>query len=817
MALERRFPQLRSLSLLLPSKETLPGKSGARGSAALSLPSASPSALLFPSLGTRRRRHAHPGLHPGLLPGAVGGSGCPSPASPWRGQGGSARHRALPAPEVSPWQEAAAFQCRLPRGSNGPDGSSLAWRSSTRCHIPARRRDAHVAPGKPSVLVMLSAPLLPPFAPLSPLSPLFSPFPHLSPLLLAWSCRWVGAVPPGPAIPSCMVDPCPTSLPLRLRSRCHLPVRSPASSLLRGPDPLLFPSFPALSLLFASPRLQIRVRVIEGRQLPGVNIKPVVKVTAAGQTRRTRIRKGNSPFFDETFFFNVFESPAELFDAPIFITVGFGSPQHAFLRKWLLLSDPEDFSAGAKGYLKVSLFVLGPGDEAPVSTGRPCPRHLPAAPLLCHGRTFARRAKGTTRLQWGFLVAAPLLLTAASGLPQGRGRRVPGPAARGAADQAGGACGAEGGGHPRRGRRARGGSGGQRPGRRARGRSRGAVASPRPLSQKYLRRRKYCLFAAFYSATMLQDVDDAVQFEVSMGNYGNKFDTTCLPLASTTQYSRAVFDGCHYYYLPWGNVKPVVVLSSYWEDISYRMDAQNLLQHAAERLVGPAAPALPLPINGPRGALPAREPRRVPDAGVCAPRRQQLPDVAGRPSSTQLDQQLHRLRGAHLERVLRAALRLKHEEGAARAPLPQPQSSLPDVLIWMLQGERRVACARVPAHQVLFSRRAASCCGRSCGKLQTIFLKVRPAIRVRLWLGLSVDEKEFNQYAEGRLSVFAETVSAAGTCPAPCSRSSPGMQPSQRDRVFHASALPPTRLRFPYPSMRTRPSWRWSGTGARPA
>ncbi|NXG38049.1 DYSF protein, partial [Dromaius novaehollandiae] len=131
---------------------------------------------------------------------------------------------------------------------------------------------------------------------------------------------------------------------------------------------------------------QIRVRVIEGRQLPGVNIKPVVKVTAAGQTKRTRIRKGNSPFFDETFFFNVFESPAELFDAPIFITVvdsrsfrtdsvigefrlilHFFSPsEHAFLRKWLLLSDPEDFSAGAKGYLKVSLFVLGPGDEAPV-------------------------------------------------------------------------------------------------------------------------------------------------------------------------------------------------------------------------------------------------------------------------------------------------------------------------------------------------------------------------------------------------------------------------------------------------------------------
>lgn len=38
------------------------------------------------------------------------------------------------------------------------------------------------------------------------------------------------------------------------------------------------------------------------------------------------------------------------------------------MRKWLLLNDPEDANSGAKGYLKVSMFVLGTGDEPPVSS-----------------------------------------------------------------------------------------------------------------------------------------------------------------------------------------------------------------------------------------------------------------------------------------------------------------------------------------------------------------------------------------------------------------------------------------------------------------
>lgn len=37
------------------------------------------------------------------------------------------------------------------------------------------------------------------------------------------------------------------------------------------------------------------------------------------------------------------------------------------MRKWLLLSDPDDSNSGARGYLKVSIIVMGTGDEPPVS------------------------------------------------------------------------------------------------------------------------------------------------------------------------------------------------------------------------------------------------------------------------------------------------------------------------------------------------------------------------------------------------------------------------------------------------------------------
>lgn len=53
----------------------------------------------------------------------------------------------------------------------------------------------------------------------------------------------------------------------------------------------------------------------------------------------------------------------------------------------------------------------------------------------------------------------------------------------------------------------------------------------------------------------------------------------------------------------------------------------------------------------------------------------------------------------------------------------QPQVSMPDVIIWMISGDKRIAYYRMPAHQLLFSETEAAC-GKFCGKTVELQLKV---------------------------------------------------------------------------------------------
>lgn len=58
------------------------------------------------------------------------------------------------------------------------------------------------------------------------------------------------------------------------------------------------------------------------------------------------------------------------------------------------------------------------------------------------------------------------------------------------------------------------------------------------------------------------------------------------------------------------------------------------------------------------------------------------------------------------------------------APPPaQPQHSIPDVFVWMMSNHKRIAYARVPSKDLLFSIVEEER-GKDCAKVKTLFLKV---------------------------------------------------------------------------------------------
>ncbi|XP_061619874.1 dysferlin isoform X3 [Phyllopteryx taeniolatus] len=704
--------------------------------------------------------------------------------------------------------------------------------------------------------------------------------------------------------------------------------------------------------------IQVRVRVIQARQLPGVHVNPVVKVTVAGQSRRTRIRRGNNPTFDETFFLNFFETPSDLFDEPIFVTVCdsrslrrdavigefkldvgavYSERRHCYLRKWLLLCDPDDLSAGVRGYLKVSLWVLAAGDEPPADK-RECVEDkediegnlLRPAGLSLRGAAFTLRVFRAEDLpqmddafmdgmrqvfgfdsnrknlvdplveihfagktvctkvleknanpQWHQSLTMPIrfpsmcekmrirlldwdrashndvigtahLCMSEISAPGGEieDDLTPRSAPSGMDDTLGflptfGPCFVNLYGGPREfstfndphealnlGK----GEGVAYRGRVLLELTTKLVDKPEPKNEdissdrllvveKFLRKRKFSLFVAFYSATLLQGVDDAVQFEVSIGNYGNKFDSSCLPLASTTQFSRAAFDGCHYYYLPWGNVKPVVVLSSAWEDIAPRIEALNMLLAALDRL---EANLQRVQLEMKAGSHMDELELRVVELldQVITDCSQEPPTLERWPCATPLDRSLRHVRALHLQQIAAAALALKHGPATElstvveqaddwacrlRSLAAEPQNSLPDIVIWMLQGERRVAYHRIPAHTVLYSERHA---GKHCGQLQTVFLKFPQGgggeaklpgqLRVKVWFGLAADDKHFNLYAEGKLSVFAETYENQTRLALVGSWGTTGLTCPKFSDVTG-------RVKLPKESFKPSPGWNWAG------
>ena len=346
--------------------------------------------------------------------------------------------------------------------------------------------------------------------------------------------------------------------------------------------------------------------------------------------------------------------------------------------------------------------------------------------------------------------------------------------------------------------------------------------------QQFLRRRKYRLFVGFLEATMLNPVDGPIEFEVSIGEYGNKFSvpTSAITSPSTTQPCSALYDGQHYYYLPWGVSKPCIMILSQWEDMMYRIEMLNHVEKIIDRLNGNIRSIKHLiraeaPIEESAKMLMSLLDALISDLEEPL---KQLPTKG----YTHLDKKMYNLRDDDIKTIMEDARELR--ENAVDLDMTiadienfrdrlltlavEPQNSIPDLIVWMFVGGKREAYLRIPSHHLMYST-VPNYCGKYCGKISTFFLRkpMRPEeinqkrnwqlpgkLQLFTWMGLD-DTSKNSQHRPygGEISVFAETyenqiyIGSWTTKPMP--------RPKWSDATG--------RLKLPKDAFRTPTSWLW--------
>ncbi|KAK4877630.1 hypothetical protein RN001_010136 [Aquatica leii] len=134
---------------------------------------------------------------------------------------------------------------------------------------------------------------------------------------------------------------------------------------------------------------QVCLTIIEARQLTGLNMDPIVCIQVGDQKKYTSVKEStNCPYYNEYFVFDFHMPAIMLFDKIITLSVWqnrkflrsnklvgsfkldvatiLNQPDHQFYHKWALLTDPDDITAGPKGYLKCDVSVIGKGDSVKV-------------------------------------------------------------------------------------------------------------------------------------------------------------------------------------------------------------------------------------------------------------------------------------------------------------------------------------------------------------------------------------------------------------------------------------------------------------------
>ncbi|XP_034534955.1 fer-1-like protein 6 [Notolabrus celidotus] len=228
--------------------------------------------------------------------------------------------------------------------------------------------------------------------------------------------------------------------------------------------------------------------------------------------------------------------------------------------------------------------------------------------------------------------------------------------------------------------------------------------------------------------------------------------------SSTPPEKPLIVDGNKYYmYLPLEKQKPCINVMSHWEDRTYRLCNSNMLENIAFLFEEGVARATELHKKLDPGAEPML---KTTLKEFCMDARSFITAAEAKLKAelkssylTQLDKKRLTMCKQELEIMIEEAQSLGERKRKVpgvkgmlqnatkltmklRFLVVEPQHTVPDVFVWLLSNNKRVAFARVKARDLLFSGDQESR-GVHCGKIITLFLRP-PGKRVS---GLSVQAK----------------------------------------------------------------------------
>ncbi|XP_035764349.1 otoferlin isoform X3 [Neolamprologus brichardi] len=318
---------------------------------------------------------------------------------------------------------------------------------------------------------------------------------------------------------------------------------------------------------------------------------------------------------------------------------------------------------------------------------------------------------------------------------------------------------------------------------------------------------EFFVFGSFLEATMIDRKigDKPISFEITIGNYGNQIDGVSKPSSkkkkkdgeneeeeseliqnssedeadedgdlvsvSSTPPMRPVITDRNYFHLPYFEKKPCIYIKSWWQDQRRRLYNSNMMDKIADKLeeglndvqeIIKTEKAFPerrlrgvleeLNVGCSRFVCLAN--KDVNQAGRTKLDRERLKSCMREMDS--MGQQAKQIRTQVKKNTVRDKLKLvQNFLQKLRFLADEPQHSIPDVFIWMMNNNKRIAYARIPSKDILYSIVDEET-GKDCGKVKAVFLKlpgkkgfgpagwtVQAKLELYLWLGLNKQRKDF--------------------------------------------------------------------------